>query len=404
MPHCLRWSWLGGKRIFKLLTQPNNTSRDLAPDVLRGFALLGILVVNIQFMGLSSAEGARGEWALGLVNGSATFIIASIFTGKFYLLFSFLFGYSSNYIIRGERANRTRWVKRCFILMTLGILHFTFLWHGDIIFVYGIFGLLLIPFFFRADKTLKIWARVVYLVSSTIILLVGVLVFVGERYFPEESYQTPMDTKLDQLLLNGTFMEAIPARLELWVYGVSTGIFLQGGLAFAGFLLGLRMARSQFLSSPIDKQKNKQLMKVGLLLGAPIQLLSAALLVWNEQKAEPSEATHILALFVSFIAAPLLSMFYVGVIRKLVEQKTHLVSWMKPAGKMSLTIYISQSVITSMIFGPWGLGLFQELQTWQVLLLAIGIWIGLVLFATHWLKKFQQGPLESLMGALTRSR
>ena len=378
--------------------------RDITPDVLRGFALLGILVVNIQFMGLSSAEGARGEWALGLVNGSATFIIASIFTGKFYLLFSFLFGYSSNYIIRDERANRTRWVKRCFILMALGILHFTFLWHGDIIFVYGIFGLLLIPFFFRADKTLKIWARVVYLVSSTIILLVGVLVFVGERYFPEESYQTPMDTKLDQLLLNGTFMEAIPARLELWVYGVSTGIFLQGGLAFAAFLLGLRMARSQFLSSPIDKQKNKQLMKVGLLLGAPIQLLSAALLVWNEQKAEPSEATHILALFVSFIAAPLLSMFYVGAIRKFVEEKPHLVSWMKPAGKMSLTIYISQSVITSMIFGPWGLGLFQELQTWQVLLLAIGIWIGLVLFATHWLKKFQQGPLESLMGALTRSR
>ena len=378
--------------------------RDIAPDVLRGFALLGILVVNIQFMGLSSAEGARGEWALGLVNGSATFIIASVFTGKFYLLFSFLFGYSSNYIIRGERSNRSRWVKRCFVLIALGVLHFTFLWHGDIIFVYGIFGLLLIPFFFRTDKTLKIWARVVYLVSSTIILLVGVLVYVGERYFPEESYQTPMDTKLDQLLLNGTFLEAIPARFELWVYGVTTGVFLQGGLAFAAFLLGLQMARSQFLSSPIDTQKNNQLMKVGLLVGAPIQLLSAALLVWNEQKAEPSEATHIFALFVSFIAAPLLSMFYIGLVRKLVEEKTHLVSWMKPAGKMSLTIYISQSVITSIIFSPWGFGLFQEVQTWEVLLLAIGIWLGLVFFATYWLKKFQQGPLEAFMGALTRSR
>ena len=82
--------------------------RDIAPDVLRGFALLGILVVNIQYMGLSSAEGARGEWAYGLANGSATFIIASIFAGKFYLLFSFLFGYSSNYIIKGEPANRAR--------------------------------------------------------------------------------------------------------------------------------------------------------------------------------------------------------------------------------------------------------------------------------------------------------
>jgi uncharacterized protein len=378
--------------------------RDIAPDVLRGFALLGILVVNIQFMGLSSAEGARGEWALGLANGTATFIIASIFTGKFYLLFSFLFGYSSNYIIRGERSNRSRWVKRCLMLIALGVLHFTFLWHGDIIFVYGIFGLLLIPFFFRTDKTLKIWARVVYLVSSTIILLVGVLVYVGERYFTEESYQAPMDTKLDRLLLNGTFMEAIPSRLELWAYGVSTGIFLQGGLAFAAFLLGLRMARNKFLSSPIDTQKNNHLMKIGFLLGAPIQFLSAALLVWNEQKVVPSEATYILALFVSFIAAPLLSMFYIGLMRKLVEEKPNLVLWIKPAGKMSLTVYISQSVVTSMIFSPWGLGLFQELETWQVLLLAIGIWLTLVFLATYWLKKFQQGPLESLMGTLTRSR
>ena len=380
------------------------TKRDVAPDVLRGFALLGILVVNIQFMGLSSAEGARGDWTLGFANGSATFLIASIFAGKFYLLFSFLFGYSSNYIIRGERANRTRWIKRCLVLIALGALHFTFLWHGDIIFIYGVFGLLLIPFFFRADQTLKIWTRVVFFASSTLILLVGALVYISERYFPEESYQALMDSKLDEVLINGTFIEAIPARLELWAYGVSTGIFLQGGLAFAAFLLGLRMARSQFLSSPIDTKKNSKLMKIGLLLGAPIQIVSAAILVSNEQSAEPSEAIHVLALFVSFIAAPLLSMFYVGLIRKLVEEKPHLVLWIKPAGKVSLTIYISQSVITSMIFAPWGLGLFQDLDTWQVLLLAFGIWLLLVYLAAIWLKRFKQGPLEKFMDVLTRNR
>ena len=378
--------------------------RDVAPDVLRGFALLGILVVNIQFMGLSSAEGARGDWTLGFANGSATFLIASIFAGKFYLLFSFLFGYSSNYIIRGERANRTRWIKRCLVLIALGALHFTFLWHGDIIFIYGVFGLLLIPFFFRADQTLKIWTRVVFFASSTLILLVGALVYISERYFPEESYQALMDSKLDEVLINGTFIEAIPARLELWAYGVSTGIFLQGGLAFAAFLLGLRLARSQFLSSPFDSKKNSKLMKIGLLLGAPIQIVSAAILVSNEQSAEPSEAIHVLALFVSFIAAPLLSMFYVGLIRKLVEEKPHLVLWIKPAGKVSLTIYISQSVITSMIFAPWGLGLFQDLDTWQVLLLAFGIWLLLVYLASIWLKRFKQGPLEKFMDVLTRNR
>ena len=381
-----------------------NVQRDIAPDVLRGFALLGILVVNIQFMGLNSSEGARGEWTLGLANGSATFIIASIFTGKFYLLFSFLFGYSSNYIIRGERSNRSRWIKRCFVLIVLGALHFTFLWHGDIIFVYGLFGLLLMPFFFRKDKTLKIWTGVIFIVTSTILLLVGALIYVAERFFPEESFQVPMESKLDSALSNGSFLDAIPARLDLWVYGVATGILLQGGLAFAAFLLGLRMARTQFLSSPIDKKKNSDLMKKGFFFGAPIQIIAALILVSNEQSAEPSEAIYILALCASFVAAPLLSMFYIGLIRKLVEEKSNLVSWMMPAGRMSLTVYISQSIITSMIFGSWGFGLFQDLQTWQVVLLAVGIWALLVYLSTIWLKRFSQGPLEQLVNTLTRSR
>jgi uncharacterized protein len=378
--------------------------RDIAPDVLRGFALLGILVVNIQFMGLNTVEGARGEWVSGFADGSATFIIASIFAGKFYLIFSFLFGYSSNYIIRDERSNRGRWVKRCFLLIAIGILHFTFLWHGDILFVYGLFGLLLIPFFFRADKTLKIWTRVVFIATLTLIFLVAALVFIAERYFPEESAQTAITSDLDNILKDGTFLEAIPARLEVWAIALVSGLFLQGGLAFAAFLLGLRLARSKFLSSPMDEGKNSKLIRRGLIFGAPVQILSAAILVRNEQSASPSEGIYLLALFASFVAAPLMSMVYVGVIRKLVEEKPHLVSWMMPAGKMSLTVYISQSILTSMIFGPWGLGLFQDLRTWQVLVLAFVIWLLLVYLSAQWFKRFRQGPLESVVGTLTKSR
>ncbi len=378
--------------------------RDIAPDVLRGFALLGILVVNIQFMGLNSGEGARGELTQGLANGTATFVIASIFAGKFYLLFSFLFGYSSNYIIRGDRANRSRWIKRCFALIALGALHFTFLWHGDIIFMYGIFGLLLIPFFFRADRTLKIWTRIVFITSSTLVLLVGALVYIAERYLPTESVQAPMELKLDAVLVKGTFLEAIPARLEVWVYGITTGVFLQGGLAFAAFLLGLRMARSNFLSSPMDAKKNSSLMKKGFFIGAPIQIFAAIALLRNEQTAEPSEAIYLISLFTSFIAAPLMSIFYIAVVRKMVEDKPKYVTWMVPAGKMSLTVYISQSVVTSLAFGPWGLGLFQKLETWEVVLLALGIWLALVYFAKIWLQKFSQGPLERLVNMLTRNR
>jgi uncharacterized protein len=377
--------------------------RDLAPDVLRGFALLGILVVNIQFMGLNSDQGARGEWTQGFANGSATFLIAALFAGKFYLLFSFLFGYSSNYVIRNDRSNRARWIKRCLVLIAFGALHFTFLWHGDIIFVYGLFGLLLTFFFFRADRTLKIWSRIVFFLSTFFIVLIGALALMAE-YLLDEDLGTSTVVSLNEILRSGTFLESIPARLEVWVLGIATGIFLQGGLAFAAFLLGVRLARANFLSSPMDKAANERLIKKGLILGLPIQIIAAAILLQNEQSAEPSESVYLISLFVSFVTAPLLSMFYVGFIRKLVEERPNLVSWLKPAGKMSLTIYISQSVITSLIFSPWGLGLFQDLQTWQVFILAFGIWLLLSYFAGLWLRKFNQGPLEKLVSSLTRNR
>jgi uncharacterized protein len=377
--------------------------RDVAPDVLRGFALLGILVVNIQFMGLSSAEGARGDWTQGFANGSATFLIAALFAGKFYLLFSFLFGYSSNYVIRNDKSNRARWIKRCLVLIGFGALHFTFLWHGDIIFVYGLFGLLLTFFFFRADRTLKIWSRIVFFVSTFFIILIGALALTAE-YLLEEDLGSSTVLSLDEILRSGTFLESIPARLEVWVLSISSGIFLQGGLAFAAFLVGVRLARSNFLSSPLDKDANSRLVKKGLVFGLPIQVIAAVILLQNEQSAEPSESVYLISLFVSFVTAPLLSMFYVGVIRKLVEEKPNLVIWMMPAGKMSLTIYISQSVLTSLIFGPWGLGLFQALQTWQVFLLAFAIWLLLSYIAAQWLKKFNQGPFEKLVSSLTRNR
>jgi len=378
--------------------------RETTPDVLRGFALLGILVVNIQFMALSSDQGARGEWTQGLVNGGATWIIAAIFAGKFYLLFSFLFGYSSSYIIKNDKANRGRWIKRCFALMAFGAIHFTLLWHGDIIFVYGLFGLLLLAFLFRTDRVIKIWTRVIYAVSGLLITLVAVSLLIQERYFPDRINDEYIEPRLDEVLRSGTFIEAISPRIELWVFGVITGIFLQGGLAFAAFLLGMRLARSNFLSANHDQGQNARMIKLGLSIGLPVQALAAFLLVRNEQTTEPSEAIYLSTLFLGFLTAPLLSMAYVGIIRKVVWIKPKAVLWMSSAGKMSLTNYISQSVLTSIIFGAWGFGLFQELQIWAVLLLAIAIWLTLTYLSILWLKRFNQGPLEKLMGKVTSKK
>ena len=77
-------------------------SRDLAPDVLRGFALFGILVVNIPFMALSSENGARGEYVQGALNGSVALVMLALFAGKFYLLFSF---YSAIALVTSSKMN-----------------------------------------------------------------------------------------------------------------------------------------------------------------------------------------------------------------------------------------------------------------------------------------------------------
>jgi uncharacterized protein len=371
------------------------------PDVLRGFALLGILVVNIPFMALSSDEGVRWEWTYGVANGSATWIMAAIFAGKFYLLFSFLFGYSSSYIIKNDRANRGRWIRRCFALMTFGAFHFTFLWHGDIIFLYGLLGLLLLAFMFRSDRTIKIWTRVIYGVFALLITALAVILLIADSNSPVQIDSEYVEPRLDEVLRSGTFLEAIGPRVELWFFGLVSGIFLQGGLAFAAFLLGMRLARSNFLSDLIDEAQNSRMIKRGLVFGLPLQIIAATILLRNEQSLQPSEGIYLSSIFLAFLSAPLLSMAYVGIIRKLVTIRPKIVSWMMPAGRMSLTNYISQSVVTAFIFSPWGLGLFQKLQTWVVLVLAVGIWLLLIFLSTLWLKRFNQGPLEKLMMTVT---
>lgn len=378
--------------------------RDLAPDVLRGFALFGILVVNIPFMALSSENGARGEYVQGALNGSVALVMLALFAGKFYLLFSFLFGFSSGYIIKNEKSNRWRWVRRCFALMLFGALHFTFLWHGDILFMYGVFGLLLIPFLFRKERTLKIWTRIIYSVSSTILVILAALIYIGEKYFLDESNASLPESGLDEVLRNSTFLASIAPRVDLWVWGVlGAGLILQGGFAFAAFLYGLRTQRSGFLREPFDTQRISRMIKNGLFFGLPIQISLATVAIRNEQSAEVSEAIHLATLFFAFLTAPLLSMAYVGILLKLLISKPHVVTWMRPAGKMSLTVYIGESILASFIFGPWGLGLFQKLEIWAVALIALAIWLLLVRVSTQWLKRYNQGPLEWVMYHLTRS-
>ena len=333
----------------------NSVERDITPDVLRGLALLGILFVNIPLMGISSGTGAHDQWVQPVVNSVFAFLIFTIFQAKFYLLFSFLFGYSSHYIIKNDKSNRRRWIKRCLTLIVFGAFHGAFLWHGEIVFIYGVLGLLLIPFFFRTDRTIKIWTRVIYIfIGSIFILFSSLLVVVDRLGFEAGAFESTSALKLDQILLSGTFLESVQTRPSLWLETLGFLLFFQGLLAFAAFLLGFRLSKTKFLSTQTSDETISKMIKYGLYLGLPIQIVIGFFYITNEISSTPSDALYLAATLMGATFAPLLSMGYVGLVMKLIKQKPALVSWVKPAGKMSLSVFFSKS---DYLDDFWSLGL-----------------------------------------------
>lgn len=382
------------------MTQATSRNRDLAPDVLRGFALLGILLVNLSYFSHDSFEGIAWPDVAGGGNQVATMMMLALFQGKFYLLFSFLFGYSSLYITKGGKAGRGRWVGRSVVLIVFGILHFTFLWHGDILFLYGIFGLLLVAFMFRSDKALKVWAWVLWGFSAFLLTSLSLLIWLGEQTGVETPPAGNVD--LNEVMRDGSYLDSLVPRVELWTEGVIGGVLLQGGLVFAAFLVGILAARKKLLTSGSEHLKLRTMLVWGLGVGLPLQVLAAWLYVSNELSPTGTESTYFGALTIGFMTAPLLSMAYLALTVIALQKIPHLVSWLRFPGRMALTNYIAQSVALSLIFGPWGVGLFRQVDYWVAFVIAIGIFVGLSLASIAWLRVFRQGPLEAALGVLTR--
>ena len=380
------------------MTTQISKARDSAPDVLRGFALLGIIMVNLAFFSNDPSEGIGKESMSGIGNSIAGFLVFTLFEGKFFLIFSFLFGYSSHYIIGHNGKNTPRWIRRAVVLIIFGALHGSLLWHGDILFLYGFLGLILIFFFNRSDKCIKIWAIATY---ATFSLLAFLLALLGQLY-PEPIQSNPIADNFTLAMRSGNYFDSIPERISIWTQTVVAELLIQGTPVFVAFLLGFLAARKSALSSGSKALRLGVMIKYGLGLGLPIQALAGIIFTINESSANRSESLNFWMLVVSFIFAPLLSMGYIGLIlRGLKKSNTWLMRLSFP-GRMSLTNYISQSLVLSLIYGPWGFGLFQKIDFWKSFVIAILVWSSLLFVSTLWLTKFSKGPAEWLLGRLTQ--
>lgn len=376
-------------------------TRDSFPDILRGFALLGIALVNIPYLSIDTINAAEGADLTQTSNAAAAFFVMALFQAKFYLLFSFLFGYSAHYILKDEKSNTKRWVGRSIGLIILGVLHFSLFFHGDILFVYGIFGLILIALYFKKEGTIRKWAKGVFIGSFALFAVLTLLTFVGElalrakgQTIPDEAFTSGLDAALQ----SGSLFETIAPRVELWLFAAPNGFLLQGPLVFFAFLVGVIAARKNALVNPSDLLL-KKLLRWGFAVALPIQILAAFLLISNSV-GEDSVGIYLIALTLNFYSAPLLSGAYVAVLWR-ISQKRKL-GLLSAAGKMSLTVYLSQSVIFSFIFSAWGLNQFGKLGVLEVTIIASLTWLLLAVLAAAYFKRFSKGPMEILLTGFSK--
>lgn len=372
-------------------TEIGNSSqkRQTLPDQLRGFALLGIIVVNMPFLAVSNI----GIWEMQLSNLSdkvVAFLIMALAQGKFYLLFAFLFGYSLTLILKSRSTNSIKkYLRRLVGLALLGAGHAYLFFIGDILMSYALLGLVLLLFIGRSMRTVLFASVFSYLIG----LVLLTLVFFETLGTESSAGGFISDPDALDKALTGSFLDSVVGRANAIPEALLVQLFINWFPAMSMFLLGLAAGRVGLLSDPT---KNKTLWRkcviLGVFVGLPAGIASAWLALVPE---DPNGVYGIAGVVVGFALAPALSAGYVGAIALLSHRR--FMSYTEPAGRMSLTGYLGESILLAAIFCGWGLGLFGLLSLTQALIVALGVWIALELFAKLWLRNFAYGPFEWIL-------
>ena len=370
-------------------------------DELRGFALLGIIVVNAPFLGIS-ADGFTADSVLAWYDRAAAFAVIALAQAKFYLLFAFLFGYSMHFIVKEDGATSVRRFRRRLLgLGVLGIAHAAFLFVGDILFLYAVLGVTLIWMRRLSDRVVMrvaVLAGIVWLLLLTALPLAVMSVMAEPAgSFSDEEWIVASQS-FNQAMREGSFFEASAARISFWTLASSSIFFLNGLGVLAAFALGLVAGRRSLFARPeLHRPLWQAGLRWGLSTGLCLGFLSAWLVVGPGAQVGSWGLRETAGIALGFAGAPLLSWGYVSVLATMHAGGVRGLAIFRPAGRMSLSCYIGESLMLSLVFCAYGLGLFGKLNAGAVSALALGTWIALDLLAKATQSRWASGPLESLL-------
>ena len=354
-------------------------------DALRGFALLGICMANFPEFSLYTFLSPEAVAAMptAVADTITRYLLYVLVDGKFYTLFSLLFGIGFSIIIRNAERKGTNgfriFYRRMGMLLLFGFLHLMFIWSGDILMLYALLGMLL-PLFRRiSDKKLLGWA---------LFFLILPIAMDGVCEMTHTNLALPFIHLQDTYCAKYGINEA---NFAYWLhdaedYGTVFQFLVQGACVrmqefiignryfkvLGLFLIGFYIGRHRVYAD-LEGGRNL-LVKVfrrGFTLGLPCSLLYA----WSSMSGHPFGNTlHSACYFISVLAAP---------------------------GRMALTNYIGQSVIGMFLFYGIGLGWGSTIGLWQTEVIVLAVFLFQVLFSRLWLSGFRFGPLEWIWRMLT---
>lgn len=361
-------------------------------DILRGFSLLGILLVNIiAFYVPMPHVSDLPNWFTD-VNDIIFHQYLDIYVqSSFYPLFSMLFGYGiAMQFIKAKEASVSFYkfaAKRLILLFVLGMLHAYLIWWGDILATYAFCGFFLMIFIWLSAKWLFILA----------IVINGLLQFLVISNF---SLSGVMHTEVESGALDliavqnaitaytsGSWSDAFVQRLvdlsiqfepDMWISSLFT--------ILPYMLLGAAASKLKLI------ERAKQYWKMWLV----IAVIGIALGLFIKNAPILYTRTYFLDYAKVFIGGPILAVGYIGFVVSLCQFRK-VVRFLSPVaklGRMSLTAYLMQSIILSVLFYNWGYGLYGEIDVLMGIYIAIEIYIVQLIIAELWFIKFKQGPIE----------
>jgi uncharacterized protein len=274
-------------------------------------------------------------------------------------------------------------VRRFAALLAIGICHMLLIWNGDILALYAVCGLLLIPFVSLSTRRLAA-------LGVAIIALSPYMPFFGS-FFPTEASMRAHAAIAARVYATGSFSEIMALRKSETVEFILPLLLNSFPRTVGLMLLGIAAWRSGILQQPGEHRK---LLMVILVAAGGLGALTTTLHVWSKETgSSPPSALDLL-----YPYSPVLLACAYGAC---------LLLWMRPvrmlaaAGRMALTNYLAQSVIFSLLFYGHGFGLFGKLGPAAAALIGLTVYAAQLTASQWWLERFPFGPAELVWRWLT---